>query len=95
MRILHWFRKDLRLDDNTALSEAVHDAQGDVVPYYASDPAILGRDDMASARVRFVLGSLAVLRDDIAALGTRRDGRRPAARARGQLGLRRSRRTRA
>ena len=38
MRILHWFRKDLRLDDNTALSEAAHDARHDVVPFYASDP---------------------------------------------------------
>jgi deoxyribodipyrimidine photolyase len=28
MRILFWFRKDLRLDDNTGLSEAVRDADG-------------------------------------------------------------------
>ena len=39
MRILHWFRKDLRLDDNTALAAAAHDAAGDVVPFYTSDPA--------------------------------------------------------
>ncbi|MFN8588416.1 MAG: deoxyribodipyrimidine photo-lyase [Candidatus Eisenbacteria bacterium] len=67
MRILHWFRKDLRLDDNTALSEAAHD--GDVVPFYTSEPAILGRDDMAPTRVRFALESLAALRDAIASHG--------------------------
>jgi deoxyribodipyrimidine photo-lyase len=61
MRILHWFRKDLRLQDNTALSEAVRDAGGDVVPFYASEPAILTRADIAATRVRFVLGSLAAL----------------------------------
>ena len=43
MRILHWFRKDLRLDDNTALAAAVRDAGGDVVPFYASDPAWFAR----------------------------------------------------
>jgi len=37
MRILHWFRKDLRLDDNPALSAAAHDAGDDVVPFYARD----------------------------------------------------------
>ncbi|MEO5989709.1 MAG: deoxyribodipyrimidine photo-lyase [Candidatus Eisenbacteria bacterium] len=70
MRILHWFRKDLRLGDNTALSEACRDAGGDVVPFYMSEPAILGRPDMAAARVRFVLESLASLRADIEALGS-------------------------
>jgi deoxyribodipyrimidine photolyase len=38
MRILFWFRKDLRLDDNTGLSEAERDARGDVVPFYGSEP---------------------------------------------------------
>lgn len=71
MRILHWFRKDLRLDDNTALSEAVRGAAGDVVPFYMSEPAILSRPDMAAGRVRFVLGSLAALQDDIVRLGSR------------------------
>ena len=70
MRILHWFRKDLRLDDNTALSEAARDSGGDVVPFYMSEPAVLGRPDMAAARVRFVLDSLAALSADIAAAGS-------------------------
>ena len=68
MRVLFWFRKDLRLDDNTGLHAAARDADGDVVPFYASEPAILGRDDLAPGRVRFVLDSLA---DVAAALATR------------------------
>jgi deoxyribodipyrimidine photo-lyase len=71
MRILHWFRKDLRLDDNTALSEAAREAGGDVVPFYASEPAILGRDDIAATRVRFVLEALAGLAARIEAAGSR------------------------
>ena len=58
MRILHWFRKDLRLDDNTALAAAARDAGGDVVPFYASDPAWFARADMAPTRIRYVLGAM-------------------------------------
>ncbi len=71
MRILHWFRKDLRLDDNSALSEASHDAQHDVVPFYASDPDWFARADLAPTRVRFVLGALTELSASIAARGSR------------------------
>jgi deoxyribodipyrimidine photo-lyase len=71
MRILHWFRKDLRLDDNPALSEAAHDARHDVVPFYASDPAWFARADIAPTRVRFVLGALTELSAAIAARGSR------------------------
>jgi len=71
MRILHWFRKDLRLDDNPALAEAAHDAAGDVVPFYASDPAWFARPDLAVTRVRFVLGALAGLSAAIAARHSR------------------------
>jgi len=56
MRILFWFRKDLRLEDNAGLAQAARD--GDVIPFYSSEPAILGRPDIAATRVRFVLDSL-------------------------------------
>jgi deoxyribodipyrimidine photo-lyase len=56
VRILFWFRKDLRLDDNVGLHAAARD--GDVIPFYASEPAILRRPDLAATRVRFVLDSL-------------------------------------
>ncbi len=61
MRVLFWFRKDLRLDDNSGLTAAARDATGDVVPFYASDPAILSRPDIAPLRVAFVLDALADL----------------------------------
>ena len=59
MRILFWFRKDLRLSDNVGLHQASLD--GDVVPFYASEPSLLARPDIAATRVRFVLGALADL----------------------------------
>ena len=61
MRILHWFRKDLRLDDNTALHAVTGEAAGDVVPFYTSEPSILARPDIAPIRVKFVLDALADL----------------------------------
>ncbi|HEX7879374.1 MAG TPA: deoxyribodipyrimidine photo-lyase [Candidatus Eisenbacteria bacterium] len=61
MRALHWFRKDLRLDDNTALAAACAESNGDVVTAYISEPTILSRPDMAAVRMRFVLESLADL----------------------------------
>jgi deoxyribodipyrimidine photo-lyase len=70
MRILFWFRKDLRLDDNTGLAAAARDAGGEVVPFYASEPAILGRPDIAATRVRFVLDALESLSDAVAAAGS-------------------------
>lgn len=70
-RALHWFRKDLRLDDNPALSEAAAASDGAVVPFYASEPAILGRDDIAPTRVRFVLDSLRDLAGAIERTGSR------------------------
>lgn len=70
MRVLHWFRKDLRLTDNTALAEAA--AKGAVVvPCYVSEPALLRRPDMAGVRVAFVLRCLLALEGDIAAAGGR------------------------
>jgi deoxyribodipyrimidine photo-lyase len=70
MRILFWFRKDLRLDDNTGLAEAARDAGGNVVPFYASEPEILSRPDMAPTRVNFVLDSLADLAAAVAGRGS-------------------------
>lgn len=71
MRILFWFRKDLRLDDNLGLHEAARDADGDVVPFYASEASILRRDDMAATRVRFALESIADLAATVERAGSR------------------------
>src|SRR6185503_13648902 len=48
--------KDLRLIDNVGLHQASQD--GDVVTFYASEPSLLARPDIAPTRVRFVLSSL-------------------------------------
>src|SRR5258705_3348460 len=71
MGVLFWFRRDLRLDDNTGLSKAARDADGDVVPFYASEPSILRRDDIAATRVRFALESIADLARAVQRAGSR------------------------
>lgn len=69
MRILHWFRKDLRLDDNPALHAAARETTGNVVAAYISEPDMLGRLDHAAVRFQFVLDSLAALGTEVAAAG--------------------------
>lgn len=71
MRILHWFRKDLRLSDNTALSTAARHATEPVVVAYVSEPEILARPDHAAVRFQFVLDALAALEADVRAAGGR------------------------
>ena len=80
MRVLFWFRRDLRLADNTGLHEAARDATRNVVPFYTSGTgpprrgtpgshAVSG--DFAPARVRFTLDSLADLARAIERAGSR------------------------
>jgi len=68
VRILFWFRKDLRLSDNVGLHQASLD--GDVVPFYASEPSLLARPDIAPTRVRFVLSCLARLSSECSRAGS-------------------------
>lgn len=70
MRILFWFRKDLRLEDNTGLAAAANDADGAVVPFFSSEPAILRRPDIAATRVRYALEALAELSLEIEHTGS-------------------------
>jgi len=57
MRVLFWFRKDLRPDDNTGLAEAARDSRGNVVPFYASKPEILSRPTGPSPVLSCPLGT--------------------------------------
>ncbi len=67
---IHWFRRDLRLADNTALARAA--AAGErLVPVFVLDDAILARRDTGAARVRFLLECLASLAEALAAAGSR------------------------
>ena len=42
MHSIHWFRNDLRLDDNPALQEALKD--GEVLPVFVLDPRLWVED---------------------------------------------------
>lgn len=69
--VLHWFRRDLRLADNTALAEATHSADA-VVPIFVVDRARLAdHHRVAPARVAVLAAALADLAAELARLGTR------------------------
>ncbi len=65
---LHWFRRDLRVSDNTALSEAARRAET-VVPVFILEDAFRTGPDVGAARLAFLLRSLDSLRKNLAALG--------------------------
>jgi len=66
--VVHWFRRDLRVSDNTALAEASRRSEV-VRPLFILDDEILGAPDMGAARVSFLLGTLRSLQRNLAALG--------------------------
>jgi deoxyribodipyrimidine photo-lyase len=68
--ILHWFRRDLRISDNTALHEAW--SRGDrLIPVFCWDDAFLTGPDAGPAQVAFLLRSLESLSNNLAQLGHR------------------------
>lgn len=58
---IHWFRRDLRLANNPALSAAARESGGAVIPVFILDHALLRPEKAAPARVQFLLESLAAL----------------------------------
>jgi deoxyribodipyrimidine photo-lyase len=68
MRAIHWFRNDLRLHDNTALSQAVAKAL-QLVPVFVLDPHLL--EAAGAPRVGFLLDSLRRLDADLRRRGNR------------------------
>ena len=62
MRVIHWFRSDLRIADNTALAEACRRADV-LAPVFVLDDALLARHRDAHPRLRFLQANL----DDLAA----------------------------
>lgn len=69
-RVIHWFRRDLRITDNTALSEAARRAE-QVIPVFILEDAFRTGPDMGAARLAFLLQSLESLRKNLAELGHR------------------------
>ncbi len=60
--ILFWHRRDLRLSDNIGLATARQKSQK-VVGVFCLDPTILERNDVAPARVTYMIGSLQSLKE--------------------------------
>lgn len=65
---IHWFRRDLRVTDNTALSEAVKRAET-VIPVFILEDAFRTGPDVGAARLAFLLQSLESLRQNLKHLG--------------------------
>jgi deoxyribodipyrimidine photo-lyase len=68
MRGIIWFRRDLRLADQAALSEACKDCR-EVIPLFISDEPLLRSRQFGSACVNFMLGCLRELASSLAASG--------------------------
>jgi deoxyribodipyrimidine photo-lyase len=68
--ILHWFRRDLRVADNTALSRASRDA-GRVVPVFILDDQYAKDPNVGPARFRFLRESLEDLARSLPRFGGR------------------------
>lgn len=67
---LVWFRRDLRLTDNTALHHALREAES-VVPVFAFDPKILRSPDVGGRRVAYLLACLDSLDKNLRHVGGR------------------------
>jgi deoxyribodipyrimidine photo-lyase len=67
--ILFWHRRDLRLSDNIGLAAARAKSQK-VVGVFCLDPNILERDDVAPARVTYMIGSLQSLKERYSTAGS-------------------------
>jgi deoxyribodipyrimidine photo-lyase len=66
--VIHWFRRDLRVSDNVALSEAAGRA-GRVIPVFIFEDAFHTGPDVGAARLAFLLQSAESLRKNLAELG--------------------------
>ena len=58
MTIIWWLRRDIRLDDNSALADAFRQSNGAVIPVFIVDPAILAAPDVGAARVQYLMTAL-------------------------------------
>ncbi|MCA1993889.1 MAG: deoxyribodipyrimidine photo-lyase [Coleofasciculus sp. S288] len=67
--ILFWHRRDLRLSDNIGLAAARQQSQK-LVGVFCLDPNILERDDVAPARVTYMIGCLQALQQRYVAVGS-------------------------
>ncbi|MDF1752202.1 MAG: deoxyribodipyrimidine photo-lyase [Verrucomicrobiales bacterium] len=69
-RVIHWFRRDLRLTDNTALSEALK-AGKEVIPVYILSDWKRNHHWTGTGRQQFLTGCLESLSEDLESIGGR------------------------
>ncbi|NJL90768.1 MAG: deoxyribodipyrimidine photolyase [Coleofasciculaceae cyanobacterium SM2_1_6] len=67
--VLFWHRRDLRISDNVGLN-AARNLSSKLIGLFCLDPQILDRDDMAPARVSYMLGCLQELQASYQQLGS-------------------------
>ncbi len=67
--VLFWHRRDLRIRDNLGLA-AARQRTPKVIGVFCLDPGILDGDDIAPARVAYMIGSLAELQESYKAAGS-------------------------
>ena len=67
--ILFWHRRDLRLNDHLGLSQA-SEKTAKVVGVFCFDPKLLKRDEVAPARIKYLLGCLADLQENYRRVGS-------------------------
>ena len=67
-KVIHWFRRDLRVSDNVALSEAASRSE-QVIPVFVLEDAFQTGPDVGAARAAFLLRSVESLRKNLAVLG--------------------------
>ena len=67
--IVFWHRRDLRLSDNIGLSQA-HQQASRVVGVFCLDPNLLDADQVAPARVKYLLGCLEALQTAYRGVGS-------------------------
>jgi deoxyribodipyrimidine photo-lyase len=68
--VVHWFRRDLRVSDNTSLSSAARDADR-VVPVFILDDHYANDPNVGPARFRFLRESLSALAEKLPSVGGR------------------------
>lgn len=63
--VIHWFRRDLRIEDNTSLAHALN-SEEEVLPIFILDEAILNKLPEDDARVNFIYDRLKKLNNSLA-----------------------------
>ena len=67
---IHWFRRDLRLADNPALTHAAAASGGNVLPMFVVDPTLTRSGRVGVNRLAFLFARLATLDAELRAIGS-------------------------